>query len=139
MFADQVDKDGRPILIQPKYLVVPTSLKVVAQQIKQETRVNELPSQPKPANNPHVGKWEPICSPFLGSQGLAGSSQTAWYLWADPSDVAAIDIAFLRGQQTPIIESGETDFDNLGMKWRGYFDFGVAMQDYRAAVKSAGA
>lgn len=26
----------------------------------------------------------------------------------------------------------------LGMQWRGYFDFGVAMQDFRAAIKSKG-
>lgn len=36
------------------------------------------------------------------------------------------------------IESGDADFNQLGMQWRGYFDFGVAMQDSRAAVKSKG-
>jgi hypothetical protein len=104
-----------------------------------ETRVNELTGPPKPANNPHAGKWVPLASPYLNAQGLPGSSATAWYLFANPADVAAMEIAYLRGQRTPTIESGETDFDTLGMKWRGYFDFGVAMQDFRATVKSAGA
>lgn len=141
MFADQVDKDGKPILITPALLLVPTSLKVTAQQLMTETRVNETTTagNPKPASNPHAGKWQPIASPFLNSQGISGGSATAWYLFANPADVAAIEIAYLRGQRTPTIESGETDFDTLGMKWRGYFDFGVAMQDFRAAVKSAGA
>jgi hypothetical protein len=53
--------------------------------------------------------------------------------------VAAIEIAYLRGRRQPTIESGESDFNTLGMQWRGYFDFGVAMQDSRAAVKSKGA
>jgi phage major head subunit gpT-like protein len=139
LFMDQVDKDGKPILISPAILLVPTSLKVVAQQLMTETRVNELTGPPKPANNPHAGKWIPLASPYLNSQGIAGGSATAWYLLANPADVAAMEIAYLRGQRTPTIESGETDFDTLGMKWRGYFDFGVAMQDFRAAVKSAGA
>jgi len=52
--------------------------------------------------------------------------------------VAALEIAYLRGRRVPVIESGETDFNTLGMQWRGYFDFGVAMQDHRAAVKSKG-
>lgn len=139
-FSDQTDKDGKPILITPAILLLPTSLKVLGQQLMTETRVNEntTTDKPKPANNPHAGKWEPLASPYLNSQGIAGGSATAWYLLANPADVAAMEIAYLRGQRTPVIESGETDFDTLGMKWRGYFDFGVAMQDFRAAVKSTG-
>ncbi|MGQ0431816.1 MAG: phage major capsid protein [Microthrixaceae bacterium] len=139
LFMDQTDKDGKPILISPAILLVPSALKVVAQQLMTETRINEFTGPPKPANNPHAGKWIPLASPYLNSQGLPGSSATAWYLFANPADVAAMEIAYLRGQRTPTIESGETDFDTLGMKWRGYFDFGVAMQDFRATVKSAGA
>ena len=141
MFEEQTDAGGKPILIRPRFLLVPTSLKVTAQQLMTETRVNETTTtdKPKPASNPHAGKWEPIATPYLNSQGISGSSATGWYLLADPNDVAAIEIAYLRGMRTPTIESGETDFDNLGMKWRGYFDFGVNVQDYRAAVRSKGA
>jgi phage major head subunit gpT-like protein len=57
LFADQVDKDGKPILLTPAILLVPTALKVVAQQLMTETRVNETTSTAKPANNPHAGKW----------------------------------------------------------------------------------
>lgn len=139
-FLDQTDADGKPILISPAILLVPTALKVTAQQLMTETRVNETTTtdKPKTADNPHAGKWIPLASPYLNAQGLSGSSATAWYLFANPADVPAIEIAYLRGQRTPTIESGETDFDTLGMKWRGYFDFGVAMQDWRAAVKNNG-
>jgi hypothetical protein len=71
--------------------------------------------------------------------GLTGSSATAWYLLANPQDVAAIEIVYLQGRRTPTIESGEANMNTLGMKWRAYWDFGVALQDPRAAVKSAGA
>ena len=33
----------------------------------------------------------------------------------------------------------EADFNVLGIQMRGYFDFGVAKQDYRAGCKSKGA
>lgn len=139
-FLDQTDSDGKPILLTPAVLLVPSSLKVTAQVLMTETRVNETTdaNKPKPAVNPHAGKWRPVASPYLNAQGLTGGSPRAWYLFANPADVAAIEIAYLRGKRTPTIESGETDFNTLGMQWRGYFDFGVAMQDSRAAVKSKG-
>jgi len=139
-FLDQTDSEGKPILLTPSVLLVPSSLKVTAQQLMTETRVNETTdaNKPKPANNPHAGKWRPVASPYLNAQALAGGSAKAWYLFANPADVAAIEIAYLRGKRTPTIESGESDFNTLGMQWRGYFDFGVAMQDARAAVKSKG-
>ena len=140
VFLDQTDSEGKPVLLSPSVLLVPSSLKVSAQVLMTETRVNEVTdtNKPKPAVNPHAGKWNPVASPYLNAQGIAGGSAKAWYLLANPADVAAIEIAYLRGKRTPTIESGETDFNTLGMQWRGYFDFGVAMQDHRAAVKSKG-
>jgi len=145
LFLDQIDSDGQPILISPAILLVPTTLKVTAQQLMTETRVNELAIEdtatplPWPDSNPHAGKWQPVASPYLNSQSLAGQSSTGWYLFANPADVAAMEIAYLRGQRNPTIESGETDFNTLGMQWRGYWDFGIAMQDHRGSVRSVGA
>ncbi|MFV0445738.1 MAG: hypothetical protein ACK5Q5_19325, partial [Planctomycetaceae bacterium] len=141
MFLDRVDKQGKPILVQPALLLVPTALKVTAEQLFKELPLNQVPAnnKAKPVNNPHAGKFRPICSPYLSVTSISGNSTTAWYLLAEPSDVATLEIAYLRGKRVPTIESGETDFNTLGMQWRGYFDFGVAMQDHRAAVKSKGA
>ena len=140
LFLDQTDTDGKPILLSPAVLLVPSALKVTAQVLMTETRLNETTTtdKGKPAANPHVGKWKPVATPYLNSQGFSGSSAKAWYLFANPADVAAMEIAYLRGKRTPTIESGDTDFNTLGMQWRGYFDFGVAMQDARAAIKSKG-
>ena len=141
LFMDQTDKNGDPILVAPAILLTPTGLKVTGQQLMTETRVNETTTAgvPKPANNPHAGKWEPKSSPYLNGQGLSGQSATAWYLFANPADVAAIQLVYLLGRDTPIIETGEPDFDTLGIGFRAYYDFGVAMQDFRGAMKSAGA
>jgi len=107
-FLDQTDSEGKPILLSASVLLVPTSLKVRAQQLMTETRVNELPTSAKPANNPHAGKFTPVATPYLNAQGIAGSSALAWYLFANPQDVAAIEIAYLRGRRVPTIESGDT-------------------------------
>ena len=140
-FLDQTDQDGDPVLITPAILLVPTALKVTAQQLMVETRVNETTTTdtPSPANNPHAGKWRPEVSPFLNGQGISGQSATAWYLLGDPRDVPILEIAYLNGRQTPFIESSDADFEVLGTQWRGYFDFGVALQDKRGGVKSKGA
>lgn len=139
-FLDQTDSEGKPILVNPAILLVPTSLKVTAEQLMTETRVNETTAagKPSPANNPHAGKFTPVATPYLNSQSIAGGSAVAWYLFANPADLAAFEIAYLRGRRVPTIESGETDFNTLGMQWRGYFDFGCSVQDFRAAAKSKG-
>jgi hypothetical protein len=139
-FMDQVDEQGEPVVLEPALMLVPTGLKVVAEQLFSERVVNETTTtdKPKPASNPHAGRFRPVSSPYLNAQALAGSSTTAWYLFANPADVAAMEIAYLNGVTTPTIESGETDFNTLGIQWRCYFDFGVAMQDFRAAIRADG-
>jgi len=140
-FMDQTDEAGDPVVISPAILLVPTALKVTGQQLYSETRVNELTTanKPKPANNPHAGKWRVECSPYLSNSNLTGYSSTAWYLLANPADIACWEIAYLRGQRTPTIESDDADFHQLGMQYRAYWDFGVAQVEKRAGVMSLGA
>jgi hypothetical protein len=49
-----------------------------------------------------------------------------------------IEVAFLNGQEAPTIETADADFNVLGVQMRGYHDFGVALQDPRAAIKCKG-
>lgn len=141
LFLDQVDSAGEPIVCAPSILLVPTALKTYADQLYKQTVVVGVPvnNKLKPANNPHAGKWRVVSSPFLNAQNISGSSATAWYLLADPADIAVIEACYLRGTRTPIIESAETNFNILGMQWRGFFDFGIGLQDWRGGVMSAGA
>jgi len=86
------------------------------------------------ANNPHANKYEPVVSEYLTGNGAV----SPWYLVADPMDVPAFGVAFVRGQQTPVIEEAAPDPKYLGTLWRGYFDFGVALLDPRGAVRANG-
>ena len=77
-------------------------------------------------------------SRYLSNSHYAGNSAKAWYLLADPNDLPVIEVAFLNGQEAPTIETAEADFSVLGIQLRGYHDFGCALQDNRAGVKSKG-
>jgi hypothetical protein len=142
LFLDQKDANGKPVMIRPAVLLVPTSLKVTGEQLYADKFVNETTTtdKPKPNSNPHSGKFRPYASPWLNSVGLAGQSATAWYLFGEPGAAGgAIQLGYLRGQRTPTIESGDTNFNTLGMQWRIFWDLGVAMGEPKAAVKSNGA
>ena len=49
-----------------------------------------------------------------------------------------IEVAFLNGVKRPTVESADADFNVLGIQMRGFFDFGVSLQDHRGGVKSKG-
>jgi hypothetical protein len=128
------------ILMTPKYLLVPSRLFAVAKSIYKSTAVNETTTanRPKPVDNIWQGSFEPITSPFLGMAGGLGGTNTNYWLLADPNVCAAVEVLFLNGNQSPVIESSDTVFENLGISWRCYFDFGVGLGDHRAAVMSTG-
>lgn len=140
LFADQTKPNGKPLGIVPSLLLVPTALKVVAQQLYKDAIVNETTTanKAKPNSNPHQGKFSVVSSPYLSNSGFTGYSSTAWYLFADPNRLPALEVGFLNGVDRPTVERADADFNTLGVQFRGYIDFGVKEQDYRGAVKMAG-
>lgn len=139
-FREQVDKAGRPINIMPVTLLVPPALRPIANVINSSMQVTDGSTSAKPQNNPHAGRFRTIVdSPLMTNSTFTGYSATAWYAFADPMDVAAIDIGYLRGARQPVIEQGQLDYRSLGAYFRGFWHFGVAYQDPRGAFKSAGA
>jgi len=137
-FLDQTDNDGKPVVLGAAGLLVPTSLKTAAETVFRSTMVNETTTADTPAGSTNVfgGKYAPISSPYLNAAGMPLQSATTWYMFADPADIGAMEVGFLNGVDTPTIESQEAPFHVLGFEFRGYFDFGVARGDHRAAVKS---
>lgn len=139
---DQTDEDGKPFPVDGKILLVPTALKVDADELYVSTNLNTGGSSTKtkvPDRNVHAGKYEPVVSRYIGNASYSGSSTTAWYLLADPRDIATMDVVFLDGQESPTVEEADANFDTLGIEFRGYHDFGSAKHEFRAGVKSKGA
>ena len=102
--------------------------------------VRDASEDQQPSGNPYDGLVSLVVEPRLSNSNYTGYSTTAWYLFCGPMD-APVVVGFLDGNQTPRTEFFGFDSEptTLAATWRVYHDFGAALGDYRAAVKSAGA
>lgn len=138
LFLNQVDSDGKPVMIEPSLLLVTTANAVQAGKLYNDGSYRFTGSDIKETiDNQWRGRFSPLISPYLGTLGSTPST-TQWYLLPAPTDTAVINVAFLRGQSTPTIQQSEVDFNQLGVQMRGVFDFGVALWDQRLGVKMSG-
>lgn len=140
IFASQTKTDGTPLGVMPAILLVPRGLRATAMTLMSATGLvgQGFNAVSVPDGNPWAGMFRVVSSTYLANTTIGGSA-TAWYLLADPMNLAAIEVAFLFGRDTPVVETSEFEFNRLGQSWRAYFDFGVAKQEYRAGVKLKGA
>lgn len=121
----------------PTLLLVPPDLESIADQLYQSRNVAMVKASDA---NIHAGKYKPVVVPWLSDSAFTGYSATAWYLFRAPnSSMAPIAVSFLDGVQTPTVENSDADFDQLGIQFRGYHDFGVDQFETLAGIKSKGA
>lgn len=148
LFDNMVDGNNKPVLIQPKTLLVGTALKVTAENLFKETVVigTTTADKPVPSRNGVAGLYEPVSSPYVNNTrikdqdnaAISGQTATGFGLFADPADRAALGVAFLNGATSPTIQQGEMDFAQLGMAWRAFIDFGVGVEDPSGAAWATG-
>lgn len=74
----------------------------------------------------------------MSDAAFTGNSAKAWYLLRSPSILAPVVVSFLDGIQTPTIDMAEADFNQLGVQFRSYHDFGVDFAEWLAGIKSKG-
>jgi len=138
-FLNQTDPDGNPLGVMPSILLVPPDLSAPATVLYKSLEIRDTTASTKyPVANPHMGKFRVEVSRYLSNSNYTGYSTKAWYLLADPVDLAVIEVALLNGQEAPTIETAEADFNVLGIQMRGYHDFGVALQEPRGGIKVKG-
>ncbi len=140
LFRKFKDAAGDPILVMPRVLLVPVALEHTAMELVESQKMVGPTDEKTGDANVHRGKYQVLASPFIDADsGLSGATDTGFWLFASPASIAAIEIAYLRGRRTPIIETGATDMSTLGVNYRCIYDFGVALQDTRGAAFSKGA
>ncbi len=105
----QVDANGEPISVRGVHLVVPPSLEFTARQILTSTHKQWLDTAagaiiPVPTTNviAQVGMKLHI-DPYLPIIDGTGNDVTTWYVFADPTQGAAIEFSYLRGHENPEI------------------------------------
>ncbi|TWT40504.1 Mu-like prophage major head subunit gpT [Phycisphaerae bacterium RAS1] len=140
-FRKQTRPDGKPFNATPRLLLVPTELEVTANNLMDSGSVVVAGTTDLKiaSGNAFKGKFAVVSSSYMSSSGFSGNSTTKWYLLADPMRTPVIAVCFLDGRDRPTIQSAMADFDELGIKVRGFFDFGVAKQEFRGGVAAKGA
>jgi phage major head subunit gpT-like protein len=141
MFRNQVDPNGEPLGLEPAVLLTPPALEVTAYELLRGANLvyGGGTAAKQPSINVWVGRFQPVTSSYLENASYTGFSATAWYLLGNPNDIPVIECCFLNGQEQPTVQTAQAEFDTLGISMRGFFDFGVAMQNFRGGVKSKGA
>lgn len=134
--ADGSKKLGTTVGGRPEILVVPPELETAADILNKNTNLGAVANS---AANIHANKYRPVVVPWLSDSEFTGYSTTAWYLFRAPRMMAPMVVSFLNGVETPTVESAEADFDQLGIQFRGYHDFGCDQAEYLSGIKSKGA
>lgn len=126
--------------IQPAFLIVPAAISATALQLLGSiadpsaggsTTGN---SNTKNIYGPNGDRpLKVIVEPLLDA-----ASSTAWFLAANNSQVDTIELTFLEGEQSPVLEN-EWDFSKDVYMYKVRQTFGVAPIDYRGLYKHAGA
>ena len=128
-FRKQTDVNGDILGYEPRILLVPAALEVEAQKLYSDAEIRDTTaSKSYLTGNPWRSKFVPVASAYL-------TSDDDYYLLADPTIAATMQVAFLNGQQAPVVESNPTNFDTFGISYRGKFSFGVAFMDTKAGIK----
>jgi len=128
LFRKLKDPDGNPVAVEPRVLLVPADIELAAAEIMGSALLVGG-SSAAPDRNVLAGRYQVVSTSYL-------SSAEDYYLLASPADMPVMEVAFLNGVQSPIVETAEADFNTLGVQMRGYFDFGVAKAEYLAGVKA---
>jgi hypothetical protein len=128
MFRKLKDPDGNPVAVDPRILLVPADLELAAAEIMGSSLLVGG-SSAAPDRNVLAGRYQVVSTSYL-------TSAEDYYLLASPADLPVMEVAFLNGVQSPIVETAEADFSTLGVQMRGYFDVGVAKAEYLAGIKA---
>ena len=128
MFRKLKDPDGNPVAVDPRVLLVPADLELAAAEIMGSSLLVGG-SSAGPDRNVLAGRYQVVSTSYL-------SSAEDYYLLASPADLPVMEVAFLNGVQSPIVETAEANFNVLGVEMRGYFDVGVAKAEYLAGIKA---
>ena len=145
------DEGGEPILATPKFLVVPPALEFTARQILTSATKNVatgVAGVPYPTANvvANLGLTL-IVDKYLPIVNTGADQHTQWYLFSDPSDIAAIEAAHLSGHERPEVCMKASDKVTVGggaigpmagdfatdnVLYRVRLVFGAAAIDWRA-------
>lgn len=137
VMASMKDQDGNEFLdLRPAVLVLPIGLGGQARVVNDaQYDVDAIDSGTDEQNKfMQPNKVRGLFRDIVDTPRLSGTRR---YLFADPAIAPVMEVVFLDGQSSPVLET-EEGFDYDGVRWRVRHDYGVGATDYRGAVTNAG-
>ncbi len=141
--ASIYDANGEPIIASGKFVIGPTALGGTIRQIHTALDIvaaggNSLSVLPNA--NVYANAFTPVVTPFLGGSSKNASvwGNAAWALLADPADLPAIIMGYLKGNSTPTMETKNGDFAVEGVRIGTWWGFGASLADTRGLLFSNG-
>jgi ATP-dependent protease ClpP protease subunit len=133
--AKQKDPDAHAtaLNIRPKHFIVPVALEGKA-RVLMTAEKDPNASNANAAKPNHVNGLATVVSDAR----LDAASATAWYLAADANVHDTIEVAYLNGNETPMIDQ-QDGWKVDGVEFKVRIDAGVKAIDFRALYKNAGA
>ena len=128
----QTGLDGNKLNVRPSWLVVPAALETVADQFVTQV----TPDQAGNVNPFATGSRSALS--VAAEPRLDDNSSISWYLFSEVSAIDIFEMAFLTGEEGPVIDS-MIDFDTDGLKMKVRHTVGVKAIDYRGVYKNPGA
>ncbi len=141
MLRQMKDAEGNLLDLEPAVLLIPPELESVARALIQSTEVSrDATGDNLPTGNVYKDFAQLAVEPRLSDSAFTGYSAVAWYLFSNATNASVI-VGFLDGMESPTLESFGLDHDVnvLAFSFRVYQDFGCALADHRAAIRSKGA
>jgi hypothetical protein len=132
----QTGVDGKTIInVEPAFIIAPPSLRGTVLQLLGSFS-DPVAGGSSAGNANTLNIHQNVLTPIIEAQ-LESSSASQWYLAASNSLIDTVEIAFLQGEEAPVLES---EFD---MKRDCYFykvrqTFGVKAIDWRGLYRNAG-
>lgn len=130
LMRKQMDSSGGFILTMPRFLVVP-----VAMESDAEALVGSLSYRPDLVGEMQTPPWVKSLR-IVADPRLDVSDAADWFLLSEPGTAPVIRLAFLNGQQAPVIEQ-ETDFNRDITKFKVRLDVAACAVGFAGAVKMA--
>ncbi len=115
--------------IMPRYLIGPSALETT---IKQLVLSVYDPANANMAYNT-ASSLIPVIEPLLDA-----ASTTAWYVFADPSQIDTVEVTFLTGQEAPVVRQ-DMDFKKLCQSFIVLQTFAAKALNHRGVQRHAGA
>lgn len=134
----QTDEFGDAIIVRPATLIVPSGMGFEVFTIFNSPTINTTGNTQ--AVNPlfrYASSIEIVEEPTINVLCGGYGKTMPWFLIGHKDDTDFIEVDYLNGQEVPTIRRMETP-GTLGFVWDIYLDWGVAVMDWRGAVKNNG-